>query len=69
MVIFKSTKNNFEGDLKKLCRERPHPTESVEYLVVKIDTNLSWLHHVNGLSIKMNRSNALLFKMRKYVFN
>ena len=41
--------------------------ESVKYLRVKIDTNLSWQCHVNDLSIKLNRANALLFKMRKYV--
>ena len=34
---------------------------------VKIDTNLSWQYHVNDLSVKLNRANALLFKMRKYV--
>ena len=44
-----------------------YPTESVKYLGVKIDTNLSWQYHVIDLSIKLNRSNALLFKMRKYV--
>ena len=38
----------------------------VKYLVVKIDANLSWKYHVNNLSIKLNSSNALLFKMRKY---
>ena len=34
---------------------------------VKIDTNLSWQYHVNDLSIKVYRANALLFKMRKYL--
>ena len=34
---------------------------------MKIDSNLNWDHHVNDLSIKLNRANALLFKMRKYV--
>ena len=34
---------------------------------MKIDTNLSWQYHVNDLSVKLNRVNALLFKMRKYV--
>ena len=42
-------------------------TESVKYLNVKIDTNLVWHYHVNDLSIKLNRANALLFKIRKYV--
>ena len=34
---------------------------------MKIDTNFSCQYHVNDLSIKLNRANALLFKMRKYV--
>ena len=68
MVIFKSKQKKLEGDLKiKLCGKRLYPTESVKYLGVKIDANLSWQYHVNNLSIKMNRSNAILFKMRKYV--
>ena len=68
MVIFKSKQKKFEGDLKiKLCGKRLHPTETVKYLGVKIDTNLTWQHHGNDLSIKLNRANALLFKIRKYV--
>ena len=68
MVIFKSKQNKLEGDLKiKLCGRRLYLTEGVIYLCVKIDTNLSWQYHVSDLSIKLNRANALLFKMRKYV--
>ena len=68
MVIFKSKQKKFEGDLKiKLSAKRLYPTENVKYLGVKIDTNLSWQYHVNGLSVKLNRANALLFKMRKHV--
>ena len=68
MVIFKSKKNKFEGDLKiNLCGKRLYPTESVKYLGVKIHTNLSWQYHVNDFSIKLNGANAVLFKMRKYV--
>ena len=68
MVIFKSKQNKFEGDLKiKLCGKRLYPTESVKYLGVKIDANLNWEHHVNDLSIKLNRSNAFLFKMINFV--
>ena len=65
MVIFKSKQKKFEGDLKiKLCGKRLYLSESVKYLGVKIDTNLNWEHYVNDLSIKLNRANALLFKMR-----
>ena len=68
IVIFKSKQNKFESDLKiKLCGKRLYPTESVKYLGVKIDANLNWEHYVNDLSIKLNRANSLLFKMRKYV--
>ena len=43
MVILKSRQKKFEGDLKiKLFGKRLYPTESVNYLGVKIDTNLSW---------------------------
>ena len=60
MVIFTSKQNELEGDLKiKLCGKRLHPTESIKYLGVKINTNLTW-QHVNDLSIKLNRANALL---------
>ena len=65
MVIFKSKWKKFEGDLEiKLLDKRLYSTESVEYLGVKIDTNLSWQYYINGLSIKLNRANALLFKNR-----
>ena len=68
MVIFKSEQKKLEGDLKiKLCGKRLYPTKSVKYLGLKIDANLIWEHHVHDLSIKLNRANALLFKMRKYV--
>ena len=68
MVIFKSKQKKFEGDLKvRLCGKRLYPTESVKYLGVKIDANLNWQCQVNDLSIKLNRANALLFKISKYV--
>ena len=42
MVIFKSKQKKLEGDLKiKLCGKILYRTESVKYLRVKIDTNLS----------------------------
>ena len=68
MVIFKSKRKKFDSDLKiNLCSKRLYPTGSVKYLGVKIDTNLNWKYHLNDFSIKLNRANALLFKMRKFV--
>ena len=63
MVIFKSKQKKLESGLKiKLCGKRLYPTQSVKYLGVKIDTNFTWQHHVNDLSIKLKRANALLLK-------
>ena len=68
MVIFKSKQKKLEGDLKiKLCGKRLYATDSVKYLGVKIDTNLTSQHHANDLSGKLNRANALLFKIKKCV--
>ena len=68
MVIFKSNHKKLEDDLKiKLRGKRLYATESVKYLSGKIDANLSWHYHINDLSVKANRANALLFKMRKYI--
>ena len=68
MVIFKSKQKKFEGDLKiKVCGKRLYPTESVKYQSVTTNTNLSLKYHVNDPSIKFNKDNATLFKMRKYV--
>ena len=54
MVIFKSKWKKLEGDLKiKLCSKRLYLTKNSKYLVVKIDTNLSWQCHV---SLKILRS-------------
>ena len=39
----------------------------VSILSLKIDTNLTWQHHINDFSTKLNRANALLFEIRKYV--
>ena len=35
--------------------------------MLNIDANLSWQYHVNDLSNKLNKADALLFKVRKYV--
>ena len=68
MGIFKSKQKKFEGDLKiQLCDKGICPPEGVKYLGEKIVANLSWQYHVSDLSIKLNRADALLFKMRKYV--
>ena len=54
LVIFKSKQKQSDG---------------VKYLGVKIDGNLLWKSHIDYLSVKLNRANALLFKIRNLVNN
>ena len=68
MFIFKSKRKKLNDIVKiKLSGKRIYPTASVKYLGVKIDQHLTWQHHINDLSIKLNRANALHFKIRKFV--
>ena len=61
---------HFDGEIKlKLSCKRLFPTDSVKYLGVKIDGNLLWKSHIDYLSVKLNRANALLFKIRNLVNN
>ena len=68
MAIFKSKRKNFHDIVKiNLNGQRVYPTASVKYLSVKIDQHLTWQHHVNDLSVKLNGANTLLLKIRKFV--
>ena len=51
----------------RLHGKRLYPTEIAKYLEVKIDVNFNWQCQVNDLSVKLNRTNVLLYKTRKYV--
>ena len=64
MVIFKSKKFN-DIVKRKLSGKIIYPTASLKYFSVKIDQHLT-RHHINDLSVKLNRANALLFKIRKF---
>ena len=67
-IIFKSRRKKYEGVIKlKLNRQRPHSSNNVKYLGIKIDENLNWKHHINEVSTKLIRANAILFKIRNYV--
>ena len=68
LVVFKQKRKILDHEIKvKLNRKRLYPTASVKYRGVKTDENLNWHHHINDLAIKLNRANALFFKIRNYV--
>ena len=51
----------------KLNGKRLYPTDSVKYLGFKIDSKLNWKSHVNAIATKLNRANAMLYKVRDFV--
>ena len=68
LVIFKLKKKKLECPIRtKLSRERLYLSNSIRYLGVKIDENLNWKDHIHDIATKLNRANALLFKIRNYV--
>ena len=72
LVIFKSKQKQFDGEIKlKLSRKRLFPTDSVGYLGVKIsgNGNILWKSHIDYLSVRLNRANVLLFKIRNLLNN
>ena len=64
MVIFKSKRSNFND--KSYFGKSIYTTASVIYLDVKIDQHLTWQHHINDLSFKMNTAIARLFKIKTF---
>ena len=55
-------------DLKpRLNGKRIYPTKSVKHLGIKTDENLTWTDHIDDIAIKLNRDNAMLFKVREFV--
>ena len=68
LVIFKHQRKKLDTEIKiKLNIKRLYPSQSVEYLGIKIDQNLNWKDHINDIAVKLNRANALLFKIRNFV--
>ena len=68
VVIFKYKKKKLECPIRiKLSRKRLYPSNSIRCLDVKVDENLNWKDHIHDIATRLNRANALLFKIRNYV--
>ena len=68
IILFKTRAKNYDADLKiKLCRKRIYASQYVKYLGVFIDENLNWEKHINEISTKLIKGNAMLSKFRHFV--
>ena len=47
--------------------EKDYQTSSVKYLGIKIDQFLNLQDHINNIAIKLNKANAMLYKVRQFV--
>ena len=67
-ILFKTRNQNYDTDLKiKLSRKRIHAFQYVKYLSVFIDENVNWKKHINQISIKLIKGNAMLSKLMHFV--
>ena len=68
VILFKNkTKTNLSKLNLKICSKKLHPIESARYLGVIVDENLNWKNHVNDISHKLIRGNAILYKIRNFI--
>ena len=72
LMLKKNSSRNFQAKTKeiecpkriKLTRKRLYPSNSVKYLGVKINENLNCKDHIHNIATKLNKANAILFKIR-----
>ena len=68
VVLLKSLKKQTDSDLHvKLSGKRLYPTDSIKFLEIIIDKSLNWHHQISNVAAKLNRANAMLFKIRHFV--
>ena len=66
MILFKPIKKPLDCQLKlKLNGKRLYQTSSVKYLGIKFDQYHNWQDHINNIVIKLNKANAMLYKVRQ----
>ena len=65
LIIFKPKRKPLDCNMRiKLKGKRLYPTDSVKYLWFKIDSKLNWKSHITATNTKINRANAMLYKVR-----
>ena len=65
--MFKPRMKKLDFDLKlKLNGQRHYETRSEKCLSIKIEGSLTWSKHINDISIKLGRHNAIIYKVREF---
>ena len=67
-VIFRRKKKQLDCDLNlKLCGKKLKPSNYVRYLGIYLEKYLNWSPHINHLSQKVVKANAMLCKLQHFV--
>ena len=65
LVLFTSSKKQLDCDLNiKLNGNRLFEIDSVRYLGIQNDKKLTWKQQINHVSLKLNKANGMLSKLR-----
>ena len=68
VIIFRRKKNQLDFNLNlKICGKKLQASSYVKYLGIYLDQYLDWSPHVNHLSHKLVKANAMLCKLHHYV--
>ena len=68
VALFKSSRKCPDVPLKlKRNGKRLYPTNSVKYLGISIDENLTWKRQISDIAIKLNKANGILSKLRHFI--
>ena len=68
LVIFESPRKLLSDEINiKLTVKRLYLSNSVKYLGVRIDKFLHWPDQLNDITVKLNKANVILLKIRNYI--
>ena len=68
MILSKPTKKSLDCEIKiKLPAKILYQTSLVKYLGIKVDQFRNWQDHINNIAIKLNKANAVLYKVRQFL--
>ena len=68
LAIFKPNRKKLDFEFKiKFNGKNLFQTNSVKHLGIKIEKQLSWRDHINEVAIKLNKANAMLYKVSEFV--
>ena len=61
-LFYSNRQENLQMFQMRLNGKRLYPTNSMKYLGINIDENLTWKQQISDIAIKLNKANGILSK-------